>query len=386
MALLTQNKPNSIKLLPANVGLIKPKEAVSLRPEGKSLVESRTALDFQTRGRYNPLVILMMGRRGGGKTLAMSGLADVEATRYREKKTGYEVWSNYELRFPKFCPPCKELYEARRRGIPLPPSDVPDDHIGHLFHPKLLDYLIKYPHYASRKLICIDELASAFPSRRAMANANVEFSNFLTQIRKLRSECIFTTQFPQVVDVQVLLQVDLFVRCKSIMGGKAVVMEFHDWWGQFTGDDSRKMWPPEPDTFDWRRALLNTDKLFGTYDTYEIIAPLASASRDEIIAHFYKSLDAGLLDVDPDDEDDEDEEDESDRITQEIIEKLPKSFEEALDALPSSFQMNYSLLSKAKTYLLIKSYKELATYLRDNGYEIAGQGNGAVVYKPASKL
>lgn len=217
--------------------------------------------DIPVRKKFDPLVLFFIGRRGDGKSLSMVSLANYQKKRYAKSRSPYKIWSNFQIDFSDFS------------------------------NPRLLDFMLEYPYKCSQKLICIDEIASAFPGRRSMAAINVQFSNFLTQIRKLRSECMFATQFPQVVDVQILLQVDLFIRCRSMMGGKAVRLQIYDWWGQFTGDDNRKPWPPQPDSHDWELILYNTNSMWGTYDTYEIVAPVNAENRDDIISHFYEEFD-----------------------------------------------------------------------------------------------
>ncbi len=208
---------------------------------------------------FSPLVIFMMGRRGQGKTLGMTALASEMQTAYKLNHEDRRIYSNYSLKF------------------------TPPEHSD----PYLLDNILSNPFDYKESVICVDEIASAFPGRRAMANVNVAFANFLTQIRKLRSECIFTTQFPAVVDRDMLVQVDLFIRCEKRMGGKSIKFYIYDWWGQWTGKDYSKPWPPQPDTQDWEVTLHGTDAMFGQYRTDEIIIPLRSDNRDEQLGNYY---------------------------------------------------------------------------------------------------
>ncbi len=204
-----------------------------------------------------PLVLFLMGRRGEGKTLAMTALARMQKSRFAKFRmpngARKRVVSNYRVSF----------------------ADRSD--------PYLLDDLIKFPEQARNLFICVDEVGSAFPNRRSLAAVNVDFSNFLTQIRKRNIEVCFTTQFPQVIDYQLLMQVDLFIRCEKFWGGRGVRLWYHDFWGQWTGKDHRKKWPPDKREWDWYNDLTGTDAVWGTYDTGELVAAINSSTRDQMI-------------------------------------------------------------------------------------------------------
>jgi hypothetical protein len=78
-------------------------------------------------------------------------------------------------------------------------------------HPRLVDALITFPEWLHDCLILIDEIAVYFPSLRATSTAALNFSTFLQEIRKLRVDMVFTTQFPTMIIGQASLQIDLFV-------------------------------------------------------------------------------------------------------------------------------------------------------------------------------
>lgn len=218
--------------------------------------------DIPHKKAFRPLCVMYIGRRGQGKSLAMTTTAHIMQQRYKEKKFRYQVFTNYKCTFAQYTSPF------------------------------LVDDLIGFPDWAENSHICIDEASAFAPSRRSMARDNLNFSNFLTQLRKLHSEIGFTTQFPQVMDIQLLLQVDLFIRCKLHDGGRAIELQVFDWWGQWTGKDGKKSWPPEPDTHDWVIWYHNTHTMWDKYDTDEVQAPIWSAQREDIIARSGWQLEA----------------------------------------------------------------------------------------------
>lgn len=285
-----------------------------------------SALDIPARRRKQPLVVLFFGRRGQGKTLAMSALASMLQQRSRKAGSTMAVVSNYHLDF------------AARED------------------PYLLDELIEFPPWAYNLLVNIDEVATAFGSRRSMANINVLFSSFLTQIRKRNIEVMFTTQFPQVVDQQVLMQVDLFVRCEAVNGARSVRMLIHDWWGQYTGDMSRKPWPPVYGTEDAQVMAHRTDLVFGSYSTSEVIANVNSKRRHELIEQQWDVAAAG------------DEGTELDETP-----TPPANLEEAAEAMRNelgAFQVSRLWNVTPKVAPQIRSTPQLTAALKGLGYRV----------------
>jgi len=210
-------------------------------------------------GRFRPTATMMIGRRGQGKTLFMTLLAYIMKRRYRQRHINFRVFANYKIH-----------------------SSIADE-----CDPYILDRLAdpRFGLSVRNGLLNLDEIQSAASSRRSMARGNVFLSGHLTQIRKQRLDVCFTTQFPQVIDYQVLLQCDLFVRCELLGDGEAVRVYVFDWWGQYTGNDSRKPWPPPRDMADWVWTFSGANRMFPYYDSEQYIpsAYLDQAMRDETI-------------------------------------------------------------------------------------------------------
>ncbi len=198
--------------------------------------------DLPPDRKFEPTVTVFIGRRGRGKTLAMTAFAKIMQARYKKFGNPFGVLSNYKMDFAD--------------GV----------------HPFLVDEMGQFPKWGRRFLMCIDELATAAMNRRSMSASNIDLSQFLTQIRKRDVEILGTTQFPRVLDLQVLLQIDLFVHCELVAGGRGVRLLIYDLWGQYkVGAGHRKPELPGPNRYDWCKILWNTDTLFGTYNTNEVI-------------------------------------------------------------------------------------------------------------------
>tara|TARA_B100000029_G_scaffold97226_2_gene87525 strand:+ start:2492 stop:3541 length:1050 start_codon:yes stop_codon:yes gene_type:complete len=207
--------------------------------------------------KFQPICVFFYGRRGQGKTLGMTTVAALMKERYRRARRKNQVFSNYWTSFSDFS------------------------------HPYLIDQLNEFPEWAHDGILMIDELASAFPSVRAQSTVNLLFSNLLTQIRKRRMEALFTTQFVSQVSFTVLVQTDIFVLCEQLQSGRAIKMYLFDYWGQWSGKFWKKRWPPMKEEADWVKTIWNTDRLWGHYNTSEVIASLHSDVRGEIIEQQY---------------------------------------------------------------------------------------------------
>lgn len=195
---------------------------------------------------FSPRTMLLLGRRDAGKTLTMTALAQFQKERYGFFHSPFKIASNYWLS-----------------------SDL-----GDYYSAWIIDRIMDYPTWAKDMLCCIDEIQTAASSRRAMAKSNVLLGMFLTMIRKRRIEIVFTTQFPQVLDAQLLLQVDYFVECEKSPDAHSVRLYIHDYWGQFTGKFYRKPWPPMRYMADEVRTLYGTNAVFGKYRSGQAIASL----------------------------------------------------------------------------------------------------------------
>ena len=214
------------------------------------------------------ITALFMGRRGRGKTLAMSALARIMQRRFMRYRTGGRIMTNYWLDF------------LRRHQETNKPID--------LYSPMLIDEAIEYPSWLRNAYMVLDEIQTAATGRRSMSRTNVGLSTFATQIRHRNVEMAFTTQFPQVLDYQLLLQVDLFVTVDIAARNQwgiptALTFYIHDYWGQWTGRNYRKQWPPPDDQADSVRTFTGVSQLIGHYSTKQIIAPTFSPFRDRLV-------------------------------------------------------------------------------------------------------
>jgi len=210
------------------------------------------------------LVILLMGRRGQGKTALMTALMHNRMNKYRQ--TGYpgHIFTNYDVKFLRSAP----------NGQPID-----------YYAPFIIDTISAFPPWYHDGATFLDEVQTLATSRRSMSRGNVNLSGFMTQIRHRNMECTFTTQFPQVLDYQLLLQVDLFGRVNTTARYKngfpaQLEVELYDYWGQFTGRDQRKRWPPDRDDMDQSRLINLSPSLIGTYEHHKIIA---STSMDPLV-------------------------------------------------------------------------------------------------------
>ncbi len=226
------------------------------------VLKNRSALlpeQIPNTHRFRPLCVLWIGRRGEGKSLSMSATAQIQRKRYIAANVNQQIFSNYWLDF------------------------------ADLVTPYLVDELIQFPPWGKNAFITLDEIGATFPSRRAMAGVSVNFATWMTQIRKRNCEIQFTTQFPQVLDGQILLQVDLFIRCRAVRRDRAghvlsVLLECHDYWGQWTGNDARKPWPPRPEWADWYVRYDQLNNMWSHYNTDQVTPPYWIANRDSVIS------------------------------------------------------------------------------------------------------
>ena len=212
-------------------------------------------------GKGHNLCILLMGRRGDGKTALETAMLNRMLQKYRSQYYSARLYANYPVSF----------FRKNANGKPID-----------YYSPYLVEEISTFPPWFRRGYMAIDEFQSMASSRRSMSKTNVNLSAFLTQIRHRQIECIFTTQFPQVLDYQALLQVDLFVRVRTLMSypanregkrfPKVQELEIYDYWGQWTGLDHRKRWPPTIEDVDATRRILLPQWIGDTYDTDEIIA------------------------------------------------------------------------------------------------------------------
>ncbi len=206
----------------------------------------------------SPIMCIDIGRRGVGKTYAMSAFARFMRARFDAARTASKIAANYSLDF----------------------ADVRSQY--------LLDEIIDFPPWLQDIYLCIDEIQTAALSRRSMSTGNVALGQFLTEMRKRAIDGRATTQFPQVLDQMLLMQIDIVAWVTTHYDMRLVVFHCIDFWGQFTGEFvNRKMPPPVTDT-QWEVRLWIPDPkvIFDSYDTFEVIGSMYMNKdrRRELIA------------------------------------------------------------------------------------------------------
>ena len=291
-----------------------------------------------------PIFCLFMGRRGMGKSAAATAVAYEQDRRFLKFNTGQQVVSNYWVSF------------AARSS------------------PYLVDELMEFPAWAYRLYVAIDEIGSSFPGRRSLAGVNVMFSQFLGQIRKRAIEGSCTTRFPQVLDQQLLMELDLFILCEQFRftdsKGKlrqAIELRIWDYWGQWTGKMFRKYWPPYAGPMgvyscDWMKILYPTDIIWSKYKTDEVIAPIWSKARDRIISQQWQVPSTNEVPAG--------------QVKGEREEPAePKTLEECMALFPDH-AFPFSLdnkLTLAKTYdPSIRHMNDFRAWLEAHGYKVKG--------------
>ena len=193
--------------------------------------------------RFSPYVVMLIGNRNAGKTLAMTAIAYQMQQRYRKFGVSYfKIASNYWMSFAD--------YQS----------------------PYIVDDLVALPPWGRNLFLCVDEIQQAAFNRRAMKQTAVDLIGFLTMIRKRRIEVCFTTQKPTQIDPQVLNQVDFFVEVQHSFGAKLLTFHIYDWWGQFTGRRHRKRWPPQQEDVDVVRYFWHDGAVFDMFDTEQVVA------------------------------------------------------------------------------------------------------------------
>lgn len=240
--------------------------------------------DIVASQELDPLITIFFGRRGDGKTLAMTVTLAMMLQAYQKHgqrfsqrhPEGFKLATNYHVQFSDFS------------------------------NPMLVDMISNSEEKLRRSVCGIDEILSYVPSRRTMAKGNLSWAGALVQIRKMDMEILSTTQKPQNIDSQMLDQIDLFIlpvlynkrwvpvreqwthRMTGRMQLKPVSVKLliWDWWGTFTGKQYSKRWPPqmsgEPPDFILDYHYIH--ELFSWYSTKERVPTAWTANRDDILA------------------------------------------------------------------------------------------------------
>ena len=338
--------PEAPALVPRRKGLI-----AELK-EGEELAPVTDLLDLRPSFPWTPSVMMFIGRRGCGKTLLMTALSAM----YKRINPGRRVISNFSLRHADNG---RDDPNAAFGGSPYLLDDLLDGHWE----------------IARGALMCIDELTTAFPSSYVGSRAFRTFSRIIEQIRKLECEVLFTTQFPQHAARGLLYQTSYFVKCHKIMREKQLAglrLEIWDWWGQDTGKDYLKGWPPQYDYIDGTVNVWGVHQYFGDYRTDDIIAPLwDDAARDRLIASQYHDApadDPGL-----------------EALGLDVPGPLPRAelrtLDEVLDVAENPLDVRH-FLSWAQSVSDVRSLEQLRGELRDREYRIVHEGGREWAYSP----
>lgn len=158
-----------------------------------------------------------MGKMGAGKTLSMSMVAN-----YIHLKTGIPIYANYKLKNSKPFTSLKDLW-----GL-------------------------------DTAIVCFDEIWLSLDSR--MWSDNVVMTRWINQTRKKRLLVMYTTQHINQVEMRVRKGTDVLVYAQKRPEGR---------WLNFIDYQYNEL---------GRRYLLNPQaekKLYGLYDTYEVVQPIA---------------------------------------------------------------------------------------------------------------
>ncbi len=216
-------------------------------------------------GGFEPITIMLSGRRGWGKTTLLTALGAFFGRNYRAQGLSVKIGANYN-------------------------TTVADPNYR---DPYLLNEIVGFAPWAKDMLVLVDEAATAFNRRKWQSNDTTNFSTFLQQIRKRDIEMAFTTQFPWFLDDQMLMNVDLYASVhmwprKGPYKGRFVDVSIWDWHGQWTGYRTKTRIPPNgPPT--WRRRFHNVNTMFGRFNTKEVIAQMwaSDGARDQIVGQYW---------------------------------------------------------------------------------------------------
>ncbi len=245
----------------------------------------------QRQRNYNPTNMLLYGRRGQGKTLTLTAILKMFHDAFWDPRLGKmagkrRVASNYWVKFAQEAGPLgyEQGYIELPNGdvgygkIPIDPCD-----------PELPNRLVNFPPWAAHRLIAIDEIADVLNSGMANSRLVRDWSSVFRQQRKLRTEFIMATQFPQqVARNAVVTQVDLMVLVKPHFFSWSADLLIFDIHGSLTGNWGKHQYlPPREIDADWERGIENLHLVKDEYNTYEMVPPSWSKSREAITKRQY---------------------------------------------------------------------------------------------------
>lgn len=316
-----------------------------------------------TSQELDPMIVLFFGRRGDGKTLCMTTTLQIMLQSYikngrrfsNRHPNGFKLATNYHVQF----------------------ADFNDPHI--------VDMVSSYDDRMRRMVIGIDEILSYVPSRRSMARSNVDFANFLVQIRKLDIELLSTTQRPQNIDSQMLDQIDLFVAPilfnkqwvperaqwshkktgKMILRPTSCRLLVWDWWGTYTGKQYAKRWPPQvsgepPDNHIDYHGI---HELFSWFSTKEQVPSMWHANREDVLQRDWaQTLEAMKADYAPE-------------VAEEDKEGPPiATLADLINAQPDDLHLS-SIIEQAQSLdRSVKTMGQLVSKMEDAGYTVFKEG------------
>jgi hypothetical protein len=294
---------------------------------------------------FDPLCVMMYGRRGAGKTATMTALGLWFQQQYEKTGTRAYIAANYHVDFARYC------------------------------SPYLLDELSEFPEWGKDAVVLVDEISAYAASERSTSRSTVDLGILLTQVRKRNIEMIFCTQFPQEISRRVLRQVDLFIEVEQTADHKQSFLYVHDYWGQFTNDISRKPWPPMRYESDWTLQMPNIDLIWNRYDTKEVVAPAWSDAREDIISENWSDV---LTANEPDPEEDEPSE-----LTLEEYLASQMSYDRHNNAY--YFDVGRHFNEAKKRDHNFKNRQDFATWLMTQGWEIQTMEKGRLfAVKPST--
>lgn len=189
--------------------------------------------------RFSPIAAMLMGRRNVGKSLAMTLFAHAMMERYQRWAPHFKLMTNYTTSFA-------------------------------IVNPFLVDDTMGLPKWARNLYVAIDEISLACRSRRSMSTRALNFTNFLTIIRKRRIEPIFATQFPAQIDKDLIIQVDLFLDVEQLGSPYHLLFKVYDWWGQWSGNRRWKRFPPLDSDVDGTFEVIHDGSIFHMFDTDQV--------------------------------------------------------------------------------------------------------------------
>lgn len=172
------------------------------------------------------MIILYRGSRGKGKTLTMVKDA------YKFHQAGFKVYGNLTLKFGNYIS-SQEVVDLNRR------SDLKDC------------------------VLVIDEIELFFDSRNFSKQENKTFSHFLQQIRKRNIVILCTAQYVNLIDLRIRQQLDLIVYPNYDKKTQLCRAYYFD---LTKIEDAFSSFSLSP-TY----VVYNGNKIFGLYDTYEML-------------------------------------------------------------------------------------------------------------------